>query len=259
MKNKYFQRRRWLFFCLCLSAAAFLFLLVALAPQYIGQHQLRAPQPPYIGNPGEVTLEIYCWRKPDQNLLRIEPLPDGLEASEETLQLTGISLKGFRWQSRRLFWAVQFGEYPVLPVICGPLKFQLPLQLKILPRPDLSGLEIPPPPPAPVGKTLPILLFAAFLAIFVDLLLTFRCWNQPHSRALRQLDTLPANTAGCAKLWHVCRRFSAPSSLRCWLSSQIRMMQFSPAGLTPERFALCKALLRQHLILNNENTSPTVR
>lgn len=251
MKHNDFQRRRWLFFGICLSAAAFLLLLAGipmiLAPQYIGQHQMRLPQPPYIGIPGEVTLEIYCWRKPDKGLLRIEPIPAGLEVSEETLRLTGISLKGFRWQSRKLFWAVQFSEYPVLPVICGPLKFQLPLQLKILPRPDLSGLEMPPPPPAPSGKTLPVLFFIAILTIFGDLLLALWRWLQPCSRALRQLKALPANAAGCAGLWQIRCQLTEPSSLRCWLDTEIRKMQFAPAGLTPARFALCQALLASQL------------
>ena len=263
MKNKSFQGRRWLFSGICLSTAAFLFLLVAiriiLVPQYIGQHQLHLPQPPYIGNPGEVTLEIYCWRKPDKDLLRIEPVPAGLEISEEELGLTGISLKGFRWQSRKLFWAVEFGEYRVLPVICGPLKFQLPLQLKILPRLDLSGLEIPPPPPAPTGKTLPFLLFVAILAMFSDLLLAFWRWHQPRNRALRLLKALPADAAGSAGLWQIWHQFTEPSSLHNWLGSQIRKMQFSPAGLTQERFALCKALLagklRQYPLLTTKNTN----
>jgi len=262
MKKNYFQGWLWRFFYLCLTAAAILFLLgviqVIMLPQPIGQHKLRVPQPPYIGNPGEVTLIIYCWRKPDKNLLRIEPVPAGLEVSEETLRLTGISLLGFRWQSSKLFWAVEFGEYPLLPLLCGPLKFQLPLQLKILPRPDVSALEVPPELPAPTGKTFPVLLLTAILAMLSDLLLAFWSWNQPHKRALRQLDAFRANAAGCAGLWQIRRQFCKPSALSSFLGTEIRKMQFSPGGLTPARFSQCKGLLagelRQDPIFNREKT-----
>jgi hypothetical protein len=242
LPTKTFCRRLALF----LSLAAFLFsailALILRCPESIGEFQVRLPCPPYLGNPGEILLEVHSWRRPQQKLL-LAGLPSGMDFLSVQPRLAGVSGKGFRWQISCLFWAVEFTEYESLTASYGQLKETIPLHLQIMPRQDLSGIDMPPPAAIPASRLSLLVYFLAALFVLADLLLQAASRQQAQRRALRQLKTLPANTEGCAALWRVWRQFTLPTAQSCWLGAEIRKMQFAPDGLNRERFALCRELL----------------
>ncbi len=242
LPTKTFCRRLALFLSLAAFLLSAILALTLRCPESIGEFQMRPPSLPYLGNPGEILLEVSSWRRPQQKLLLTE-LPSGMDFLPLRPRLFGLSSKGFRWQISCFFWAVDFAEYESLTASYGQFKEIIPLRLQIIPRQDLSGLAMPPPASIPTSR-LPLLVYflAAFL-VLTDLLLQAISQQQARRRILRQLKTLPADAAGCAALWRIWRQFTLPTAQNCWLGTEIRKMQFAPNGLNRERFALCRELL----------------
>lgn len=250
--HNFFNRRTGLW----LSTAAFLlsciWLLLHLPPsETSGEFQLSRPEPAFLGNPGEVSLEVRSWRPPKADKLQLVSAANGLDFSPARQRLFGISKKGFRWQCRRSFWAVKFGNYPSLQVSYGKEKLQhLTLAMAVLPRPNLTGLEAPPPPPAPQSDFLwPVLYFCLLLAIGLDVGLAFWQGQQPRAKALHRLKRLQAGKAGGAELWQIWQHFANPSCSSLQLGAEIGKMRFAPGAMTRERFEYCRQLLAGELRL----------
>ncbi|MFA6929080.1 MAG: hypothetical protein WCT05_02055 [Lentisphaeria bacterium] len=241
---------------LWLSTATFLlsctWLLLRLSPsETSGEFQLSRPEPAFLGNLGEVSLEVRSWLPPEADKLRLTSASNSLDFSPAQRLLVGISKKGFRWQCRRFFWAVEFGNYPSLQASYGAEKLQhLVLDMAVLHRPNLTSLEIPREFPATQSDFLwPILCFSLLLAIGLDAGLAFWQRQQPRAQALRRLKHLQAGKAGGAELWQIWRYFANPSCYSLQLGAEIGKMRFAPGAMTTVRFERCRKLLAGELRL----------
>ncbi|NMA41765.1 MAG: hypothetical protein GX946_00100 [Oligosphaeraceae bacterium] len=252
------QQHKPLTSCLGISASLFLLcallLFIAHSKAQFGEFQLVLPDPPFLGQPGLLSLEIQSWRKPKQEQLHLLSSGEKLDFSAAELQLLGLGRHGFKWQLQRKFWAIRFGNYMLRGADYANVHRQVfDLQLETMPRPAVAAPIMPDyrPDTSTPSFAISFLIRLSLILAGLDLLLLFISrYHSAKAKALRSLRTYKHYSPAAAHaLWHIWQSYAST----CWhsyaLGTQIRRLRFAGLKNPEPLYHHCRLQLHVHLRL----------
>ncbi|NLF94857.1 MAG: hypothetical protein GX564_13300 [Oligosphaeraceae bacterium] len=210
---------------------------------------LTPPAEAHLGVPGEITLRLCSWRRP-QSESWTAAAPAGWEFTPWRCDWRGISAQGWQWQLSRRFWAVQFCPAGEL-TLHGPGQVTFTATLPAMqPREGLHALQAVTDAPATGGGHHAAGWFVALalLCVLTDLLGLLWRHSRPQARTLRWLASLRCSPDNALLLRRCWRSHSSLASGQRELSAQLDRLCFQTPPGQQELFDLVREKIRCALL-----------
>ncbi len=203
-------------------------LFLCEQPPVIGAASLLQPAEAHIGLPGEISLLVFSWVRPQPESWAVSG-PEGWEFTGPSCSWVGVGLYGWQWQLSRQFWATQLSPGGALQQHYQRQAIAVAMPLPaVLPRAELTELM-------PVDDSLAIegdgraagWIFAlAMLCCLADALGMLWRYRQPRPRLLRLLAHLQYSPENALLLRRCWRRHSDLSIAQPELSVLLNRLCF---------------------------------